>query len=104
MRLRFLFLLFGLSIAVRAQVPFTIQGPGVQPADFRVTVFATGLDYVLGMDELSDGSILAAVTDGPSYFSGNGRIVRFFDANHDGVADGPGKTLFTGLQGGLTSL
>src|SRR4051812_11230756 len=104
MRRRFLALLFSLSIGVHGQVPFTIQGPGVRPADFRVTVFATGIDYVLGMDELSDGSILAAITDGPNYFSGNGRIVRFVDANRDGIADGPGKTLFSGLQGGLTSL
>ena len=104
MRRRFLALLFSLSIGVHAQVPFAIQGPGVRPADFRVTVFANGIDYVLGMEELSDGSILAAITDGPNYFTGNGRIVRFVDANHDGVADGPGKTLFSGLQGGLTSL
>jgi glucose/arabinose dehydrogenase len=104
MRHRLLSVLLSVSVVANAQVPFTIQGPGVQPTDFRVTVFATGIDYVLGMDELPDGSILAAITDGPKYFSGNGRIVRFVDANRDGVADGPGKTLFTGLQGGLTSL
>jgi glucose/arabinose dehydrogenase len=104
MRLRFLVLLLSLNMAVQAQVPFAIQGPGVNRGDFRMTTFTTGIDYVLGMDELADGSILAAITDGPSYFSGNGRVVRFVDANRDGVADGPGKTLFTGIQGGLCAL
>jgi glucose/arabinose dehydrogenase len=104
MRIRFLLLLLSFSMAVQAQVPFAIQGPGVNRGDFRMTTFATGIDYVLGMDELPDGSILAAITDGPSYFSGNGRVVRFVDANRDGVADGPGKTLFTGIQGGLSAL
>src|SRR5215213_5251057 len=104
MRIRFLLLLLSFNMAVQAQVPFAIQGPGVNRGDFRMTVFATGIDYVLGMDELPDGSILAAITDGPSYFSGNGRVVRFVDANRDGVADGPGKTLFTGIQGGLSAL
>ena len=47
------------------------------PAQFRVTAFATGINYVLGMDRLPDGSILAAITDGPNYFGSNGRLVRF---------------------------
>ncbi|HUS36199.1 MAG TPA: hypothetical protein VM680_12680 [Verrucomicrobiae bacterium] len=104
MLLRFFALALAFCGAVAGQVPFTVRGPGVNAADFRMTVFVTGIDYVLGMDQLSDGSILAAITDGPSYFSGNGRLVRFVDANVDGVADGPGQTLFTGLQGGLTSV
>jgi glucose/arabinose dehydrogenase len=91
-------------ISASAQVPFTIQGPNVNPAQFRITTFATGINYVLGMEQLSDGSILAAISDGPNYFSSNGRLVRFVDANHDGVADGPGATLATGLPGGLTSV
>ncbi len=44
--------------------PLTVQGPGVNPADFRVTTFASGLGYVYGMTELSDGSILAATVLG----------------------------------------
>ena len=94
----------GLSLAASAAVPFTIQGPNVNPAQFRITTFATGINYVLGMEQLSDGSILAAISDGPNYFSSNGRLVRFVDANHDGVADASGATLATGLQGGLTSV
>src|ERR1041385_1479774 len=95
---------FGSLVACGAQVPFTIQGPNVNPLQFRVTTFATGINYVLGMQQLSDGSILAAISDGPNYFSSNGRLMRFVDANHDGIADGPATTLATGLQGGLTSV
>ena len=90
--------------AALGAVPFPIQGPGVNPANFRVTTFASGVSYPVGMAELSDGSLLVAVTDGPGYFSSNGRLVRFVDANQDGVADGPGTTLVTGLTGGLTSV
>jgi glucose/arabinose dehydrogenase len=85
-------------------VPFTIGGPGVNPAQFRVTAFATGLNYPLGMAELADGSILAASTDGPGFFSSNARLLRFVDANQDGFADGPPTVLFTGLNGGITSV
>lgn len=95
---------FCFALASTAQVPFTIQGPGVDPGHFRVTTFASGINYVLGMAQDYDGSIIAAITDGPNYFSSNGRLVRFFDADRDGVADHPGTTLVTGLQGGLTSV
>src|SRR5438046_1978725 len=41
--------------------PFTVAGPGVNPNDFRVTTFASGLDFPLGMAILSDGSLLVAI-------------------------------------------
>lgn len=85
-------------------VPFTIGGPGVNPAHFRVTAFATGLNYPLGLAELADGSILATSTDGPGFFSSNARLLRFVDANKDGFADGPPTVMFTGLNGGITSV
>jgi glucose/arabinose dehydrogenase len=91
-------------LAAIPTVPFTIQGPGVNPAQFRVTAFATGLNYPLGMAELADGSILAASTDGPGFFSSNARLLRFVDANKDGFADGPPTVSFTGLNGGITSV
>src|SRR5882672_5238695 len=78
-------------------IPFAIQGPGLNPAQFRVTAFATGLNYPVGMAELSDGSILATSTDGPGFFSSNARLLRFVDANKDGFADGPPTVLFNGL-------
>ncbi len=96
--------LFLSVLGVGAQVPFNIQGPGLNPAHFRVTTFAAGINYVLGMVELADGSILAAITDGPNFFSSNGRLVRFVDANRDGVADSAGTTLITGLGSSVTAL
>ena len=88
-----------------ATTAFAIHGPGVNPADFRVTVFASGLSFPLGMLRLSDGSMLVAVTQGTSFWNGNsGQIVRLTDANQDGIADGPGTVLISGLTSGLTSL
>ena len=84
--------------------PFALRGPGVNTNDFRVTTFATNLSYPLGMARLTDGSLLVAVNQGPSFFSAPGRIVRLVDADHDGVADGPPALLYSGLPAGQTSL
>ncbi len=85
--------------------PFAIQGPGVNAADFRITVFASGISFPLGMVKLSDGSILVAISDGTSFWSGSvGRLLRLVDADGNGVADGAGTVLYTGLTGGQTSL
>ena len=85
-------------------LPFTLSGPGVDPGQFEVTAFASGLNYPVGMAQLPDGSLLVTSTDGPSYFSSNARLVRLVDANQDGYADGPPVPLITGLPGGLTSV
>lgn len=101
------FILAALSMvhcAAAAPVPFTIEGPGVDPAQFRITTFSSGMNYPLGMAELPDGSLLCASTDGPSYFNANARLIRLVDADHDGFADGAPATLFTGLSGGITSV
>ena len=93
------------ALAASAVVPFTLTGPGVNPADFEVTIFSSGLDYPNGMVELEDGSILVAVSDGsPEYFSGAGRIVRLEDTDGDGVADGLPTVLTSGLAPPLTAL
>jgi len=92
------------SFAAAPPVPFAIEGPGVNPAQFRVTAFATGLNYPVGMAELSDGSLLATSTDGPGFFSSNARLLRFVDTDKDGFADGPPTISFTGLNGGITSV
>ena len=89
---------------VRA-APFSIQGPSVNPADFRITVFATNLYFPVGMARLSDGSILVGVSQGTSFWAGSiGQIIRLTDTNHDGVADGPGTVLYNGLSGGQSAL
>ncbi len=95
--------LFHFNPHVSAQ-PFTVQGLGVNTNDFRVTTFTSGLDFPLGMTQLSDGSLLVAVHQGPNYFSAPGRLIRLTDTNQNGIADAPGVTLYTGLPSTLTSL
>lgn len=98
-------LLAGLNLTIAASAsPFTIQGPGVNASDFRITVFATNLNYPLGMVRLADGSLLVAVSPGANFGSSTGQIIRLTDTNQNGIADGPGTALRTGLPGGQTSL
>ncbi len=82
-----------------AVVPFTVQGPGVNPTDFRVTTFASGLNYPLGMLELPDGSLLVTVTQSNNFFATSppGKLVRFTDTDGNGVADNAGTTLYSNL-------
>jgi glucose/arabinose dehydrogenase len=90
--------------SVQAQVPFQIQGPGVDPADFRITTFATGLNFPVGMAALPDGSLLVATTDQTFFASDSGSLVRLADTDGDGVADEQ-TTLFDSVAGGsLTSV
>src|ERR1051325_10225347 len=70
--------------------PFTVQAPGLNANDFRITTFASGLDFPLGMARLSDGSLLVTISQGANYFNSTGKLLRFVDANDDGIADGPG--------------
>ncbi len=83
----------------------SLQGPGVNSSDFRVTTFASGLSFPLGMVQLDDGSYLIAVTQGTSFWNGKlGQLIRLTDTNQVGIADGPGTVLYSGLPSGLTSL
>ncbi len=97
-------ILFWLWLQIAQAAPFSIQGPGVNAGDFRITVFSTNLSYPLGMAQLADGSLLVAVSQGSSFWSSTGQLIRLVDTNQDGIADGPGAVLFTGLPGGQTSL
>jgi glucose/arabinose dehydrogenase len=67
---------------------------------FNVTQFATGLSLPDQMVQLSDGSI--AIQTSP--FGATGQILRFTDANHDGIADGAGTLLYQTASGPLTGL
>src|SRR3989441_8645739 len=85
-----------------------IGGPGVSPADFRITAFATGLNFPYGMQLLSDGSLLVATSrpvdpNNPSFFNSVGELIRLLDTNGDGVADSSSIAL-SGLPGVLTGL
>jgi hypothetical protein len=89
--------------------PFAVGGDStVNPDQFRVTTFATGLNYPVGMIQLSDGSVLVATSPpasgSSSFYNSTGQLVRLVDANGDGVADGPGTVLASGLPGSLTGL
>ena len=102
---RFAAVLFSAFYCLRAAAaPFNVQGPGVNPNDFRITTFASGLDFPLGMARLSDGSLLVAVSQGTSLFNSTGRLLRFVDANEDGIADGPGTVLYSNLPGSQSAV
>ena len=93
-----------LCLRAAGAAPFTVQGPGLNATDFRITTFASGLDFPLGMAKLSDGSLLVAVSQGPNFFNSTGQLLRFADSNQDGVADGAGSVLYTGLPGSQSAL
>lgn len=93
-----------------AAAPFSIGGdPSVNPADFRITEFASGLNFPYGMQQLPDGSYLVGTSrpnagPGGGYFNSTGQLVRLADADGDGIADGPGLVVADGLPGTLTDI
>jgi hypothetical protein len=82
--------------------------PAIDPSKFRITEFAAGLNYPYGMQWEAPGSLLVATsrpnTAGGSAFASTFDLLRFTDANHDGVADGPGSSVFSGGVGPATAL
>src|SRR5947209_2422598 len=96
------------AVADPAAAQFTIGGdPRVDPNDFRVTTFASGLNFPNGLARLSDGSILVA-TSNPNgkftYWASSGELLRFTDTNGDGIADGPGQLMYSDPVGVWTGL
>ena len=80
--------------------PIIIGGvPGLDASLFRVTTFATGIPYAYGMTRLNDGGLL--VGSSPGFQT---RVLRFTDANGDGVADGPGVPVISGPGGIVTAI
>src|SRR2546421_9247751 len=84
-------------VADPAAAQFTIGGdPRVNPNDFRITTFATGLNFPNGLVRLSDGSILVATSNpSGSFFNSSGTLLRFTDTNDDGIADGAGQVVYS---------
>src|SRR5436305_14799513 len=87
------------AVADPATAQFTIGGdPRVNAADFRITTFASGLNFPNGLARLSDGSILVA-TSNPNgkgtYWASSGELLRFTDTDNNGVADGPGQLRYS---------
>jgi glucose/arabinose dehydrogenase len=84
--------------------PFTLGGdPVVDPADFRSTTFASGLNNPFSMQQLSDGSLLVG-TSTTSSFGSAGQLVRLVDGDQNGMADGAGTVLYGGLPARVTSV
>jgi glucose/arabinose dehydrogenase len=91
-----------------AAAQFTIGGDSrVNPNDFRITTFASGLNFPNGLARLSDGSILVA-TSNPNgkgtFWASSGELLRFTDTNGDGIADGPGQLMYSDPVGVWTGL
>ena len=87
--------------------PFAVGGdPGVDPGDFRVTTFATGLNFPKSMQRSPTARCWSArATPGRrQLLQSTGELVRLVDADGDGQADGPGTVLFSGLPGAVTSV
>jgi glucose/arabinose dehydrogenase len=96
-------------VPTAAAAPPAVGGdPRVDPAEFRVTTFAAGLNFPTGMQQLGDGSVLVATsnpTAGGSFFSSTGALLRLRDGNGDGVADVQSDlTPVAGLPGTITTI
>jgi hypothetical protein len=83
--------------------PFTVGGsPFVHAQDFRITTFASGLNFPNGMTRLPDGSLLvstsipAAAASGGYFGPAVGQLVRLVD-NGSGTAIGAPQVLASGL-------
>ncbi len=82
--------------------------PAVDPSQYRITEFASGLNYPYGLQWEAPGHLLIATSRpnvvGGSAFNSTFELLRFTDADRDGVADGPGVPVFTGRAGPTTAL
>jgi glucose/arabinose dehydrogenase len=86
----------GMAVGARATPAFSVPSPNL----FRVTVFASGLQYPQAMQQMADGSLLVQTSPGFA----TGQLLRFTDTNLDGIADGPGVSVFSSATGPLTGL
>src|SRR5947207_14706330 len=97
-----------IAVADPAAAQFTIGGdPRVDPNDFRITTFASGLNFPNGLARLSDGSILVATSNpngNGAYWLSSGELLRFTDTDNNGIADGPGQLMYSDPVGVWTGL
>lgn len=97
-----LFLAIFLSFLAVGATPI-IGGPGVSPADFRITRFASGFAYPYSMQRLTDGSLLVSTHRITTFYDSVGSLVRLVDTDSDGIADSS-SVLNADLQGFLTAV
>ena len=101
-------LLSGPAGVIAQEEPPLLLGsdPRIEDADLRVTRYADGLNFPAGLAVLTDGSLLVGSSNPVygSYFGSVGQVLRFVDADDDGVADGPGQVIADDLRGGIVAL
>ncbi len=94
-----------LSMAVANAAPILLgQVPGLDPNQLRITTFASAIGPIYGMARADDGSLLAGVSGQPFFGGGAAQVLRFVDANFDGIADGPGTAVIGGIPGIITAV
>jgi len=92
--------------------PLLISSPGGGAATLTMTTFASGLNYPIGMAVVAPGQVIVGTTTPDAalsgtalgYLRGSGQLMKLTDANFDGVADGPGVVVFSGLPGAVTDV
>lgn len=95
-------LMLASGVAMAQQTGLPLQ----EGVPLHASIFATDLNFPVGMVVLPDGSLLVGSSNptGGTYFSSTGELVRLMDADGDGVADGPVETVATGLAGMVTAV
>lgn len=76
-----------------------LNSPSVDSSLFRVTQFASGQPLPNSVIRASDGSILALQS--PQFSTA--QVVRYVDANRDGIADGAPTVLYSNTGGGAAT-
>lgn len=94
--------------ALAGAVPI-IQAPSGVTAG--ITTFASGLSFPTAPVQRSDGSFLVGTTTPngaagsfEAFYNGSGSVLRFVDADADGIADGPGTPVAGPFAGAITGV
>ena len=103
MRLPWYFASIFLVTAIPSSAGILISSPGGSAATMNFTTFATGLSFAIGMTSLPSGNVIVGTTTRPAsvsasfenFFYGSGKVLKFADANNDGVADGPAQVIYS---------
>ncbi len=94
-------------ITLRSEALTLSGNSNINPSDFRITTYASGLNYPTAPIRLSDGSLLVGVTNpnsGGNFFNNSvGGVVRLVDNNQDGVSDSI-FPIFSGLPSAISAI
>src|SRR5690242_11953688 len=80
--------------------------PRIAKDGVQIGVFASGLNFPMGIIQLPDASYLVATSDptGGSFFQSTGALLRLTDHDGDGRADSNGTVLAGDIPGPLVAL